>query len=553
MLNFFLNVHLRYKIRKKLFFLFKNKKNFVKTNSKNLILIEFNKWSCIILSMAYVLKILREEIDAKIYAYPENGFLRILKPNFFTKIKWQIGVLFKLKSFGIYSALGTNKFINVENYERKALTLKAKNKLSEIFSKVIDRSSFLNLHLENILVGDLFYDTYLKIYHKETIDIHDKNFILFLEKSILYFYFWHNFFKKNKVKAIIVSQAVYNSSIPLRIGIKFNSKCISASPFYIFSLSKKMMFYHNQFLLYKKNFLKLSSLEKTKGLKIVKKKLKEYFNGAISLPEKATYLRHSTFVGNKEKPILFNKKSKKIKVLICAHRFSDAPHSLGIHLYDDYYQWLMSLLKISTNTNYEWYIKTHPVNSNFIDKTTEIIRDLIKTKYQNVKLISPETPHRAILKIGINFVLTCNGSVASEYPYFDIPSINASRSNPHVDFSFSISPYSRKIYENFINNLKKFKSKIKINKKEILQYYLMSNFYYSPSWFAYDWLKIINSFKNKNDIYRDVFYNYWMNNFSLLEHNKKLETLRNFIKSNDYVINFNHSRISFLDHLKKFN
>lgn len=121
---------------------------------------------------------------------------------------------------------------------------------------------------------------------------------------------------------------------------------------------------------------------------------------------------------------------------------------------------------------------------------------MVKTKYQNVKLVSPETPHREILKIGINFVLTCNGSVAGEYPYFDIPSINASRSNPHVNFSFSISPYSRKNYENIISNLNKFKSKIKINKKEIFQYYLMSNFYYSPSWFAYDWLKNRNFFKN---------------------------------------------------------
>lgn len=553
MLNFFSKINLIYKIKKKLFFLFVNKKNFAKINSKNIILIEFNKWSCIIISMAYVLKILREGINAKIYAYPENGFLRFLKPNFFTKIKWHIGVLFKLKSFGIYSALGVNKFINVENYEKKELTIKVKKKLSEIFSKGIDRSAFLNLHLENILVGDLFYDTYLKIYHKETVEIDDKNFLLFFEKSILYFYFWHNFFKKNKVKSIIVSQSVYNSSIPLRIGLKFNCKCISASPFYIFSLSKKMKFYHNQFLLYKKNFFKLSSLEKKEGLEIVKKKLKEYFNGSISLPEKATYLQQSTFVGNNKKKIIFHKSNKKIKVLICAHRFSDAPHSIGFHLYEDYYQWLMSLLKISLNTNYEWYIKTHPVKSNFIDKTTEIIRNLIVTKYQNVKLISPDTPHREIMKIGINFVLTCNGSVASEYPYFDIPAINASRSNPHVDFPFSISPYSKKIYENIIKNLDKFKSKIKINKKEIFQYYLMSNFYYSPSWFAYDWLRIRNFFKSKNDIYRDAFYIYWLNNFSLSEHNQKLDALRNFLKSKDYVLNFNHSKISFLDHLRKFN
>ena len=81
----------------------------------------------------------------------------------------------------------------------------------------------------------------------------------------------------------------------------------------------------------------------------------------------------------------------------------------------------------------------------------------------------------------------------------------------------------------------------------------MNDFYYSPSWLMDDWSKVINYFTNRNDIYKEAFYNYWLRNFSEINHNKITQTLRNFIKSGDYIINFKHSNISFLEHIKKFN
>jgi hypothetical protein len=551
--NFFLNIYIRYKIKKNFNLYFNTKNNEVK---KDIILVEFNKWSSVVVAIAYVVKILREKIDAKVYAYPENEFTSLIYPrNFFNNVLWHIGKLFRTKSFGIYSAFGTDKFININTKTiDPQLLLKSKKQFSKILKSKIDNFKILNLHLENVHIGDLVYDSYLKIHRKATIDVDDKHFLIFLEKSILYFYYWHNFFRKKRVKAIVVSQSVYNSSIPIRIGIKFNCKCIVGSPFWIFSLSKKMKFYHNHYLYYKKYFSKLTSKEKINGLHIVKKRLKKYFNGEVSLPHKATYLAKSTYNKNKNSDLIFNKKdNNKIKVLICSHAFSDAPHSRGFHFYEDYYKWLIAVLEISDNTNYDWYLKLHPQNLDFADNTHDIIKNLIRTKFKKIILIDSKVSHHEIIKLGISFVLTCNGSVSAEYPYFNVASINASLSNPHLHFSFSISPKNKKYYEQILNNLDKFKSKVKIKKKEILVYYLMNDFYYSPSWLMDDWSKVMNSFTNRNDIYRETFYNYWLRNFSEITHIKTTQTLRNFIKSGDYIINFNHSNISFLEHIKKFN
>jgi hypothetical protein len=549
---FFLNIYFRYKIKKHFNLYFNNKIN--KTNN-DIILIEMNRWSSVIVAIAYLVKILREKINANVCAYPENEFTTFLKSrSFFNNVFWHIGILFKLKTFGIYSAFGTNEFINIDKKGTDGqLLIKSKKQFLKIIKNKINNFKILDLHLENIHVGDLFYDSYLKIYRKETVDLNDKIFLDFLERSIYYFYYWYNFFKTKKVKAVVVSQSVYNSSIPIRIGMQFKCKCIVGSPFYIFSLSKKIKFYHNHYLFYKKYFSKLTVLEKKNGLNLVKKKLKKYFNGEVSLPHKATYLVKSTYTKNKDVKLIPNSKNNSTKVLICSHSFSDAPHSRGFHFYEDYYRWLIAVLEISNNTNYDWYLKLHPQNLAFLDNTHAVIKNLINTKYKKIKLIDSNVSHHEIIKIGINFVLTCNGSVSAEYPYFNIASINASLSNPHLHFSFSISPKSKKYYERILYNLNKYKLKPKIKKNEIFLYYLMNDFYYSPSWLIDDWSKVINSFPNKKDIYREIFYNYWLKNFSKINHNKTAQAVRNFIKSEDYIINFNHSNISFLEHLKKFN
>ena len=135
-----------------------------------------------------------------------------------------------------------------------------------------------------------------------------------------------------------------------------------------------------------------------------------------------------------------NRKLPIIKVLICPHALSDAPHTRGLHLYPDFYEWLVSILKISKQTNYDWYLKLHPDLNQYWDNTEQIVKNLIKKDYGHVKYLDNKTPHSQIISEGINFVVTCAGSVSAEYAYFEIPAINSSLSNPHVDFSFSLNP-----------------------------------------------------------------------------------------------------------------
>ena len=71
--------------------------------------------------------------------------------------------------------------------------------------------------------------------------------------------------------------------------------------------------------------------------------------------------------------------------------------------------------------------------------------------------------------LGIQFVLTVYGTVASELPIYNIKVINASKNQPHADFNFSINPKNLDDYKKLIMNLKN--NRFKIDKKQLYSYH----------------------------------------------------------------------------------
>ena len=554
--NFFKNIYIKFLVKKKFKKLFSNNIN----KSSSIILVEFNKWTSTHISIAYASSVLSKKYNSEIYAYAENGFSKLLFGfSFIDKIYIFLNKFFKFKSYSIYSSFGVRKFIELINIDPQIL-LKFKKNIESIKTKIKNKDDIIKLKLEGVLIGDLIYDTYLRIYKLPTIEVLDPRFIQFLEKSIIYFYFWDNFFKKNKVKGVIVSQAVYNSTIPIRIGLKYNSTCLIAGPIRLRRITKKILYSDNENLTFKRSFAKLSNKQKKLALAKTNEMLELSFEKNHKLSDKDTFLssnayRKKSFVSKNDYNKIWNrnrliKKSKRLKILICPHALSDAPHTRGLHLYPDFYEWLISILEISKQTNYDWYIKLHPDLNQYWDNTERIIKDLLKKKYKHVKYLDNKTPHTRIIFEGINFAITCSGSVCAEYAYFKIPTINSSLSNPHVDFSFSINPKNVSELKKLLLNLDKVKKNF--NKKELLIYFFMNEIYYSDNWLFKDWKDIIEFCSGKKNLYREIFYYYWLTRFDKKMHDRSIKGLKKFIASGDHRINFNHLGDNFMDQLKSF-
>ncbi len=500
-----------------------NKNYFSKPiKSKKIILVEFNRLSSSVISYTYLTNVLKRKYKANICAYRQTT-----KKNKLKDLIWYLASKINIfNTHHIYKSFGTDEFFLPNN-----LKMKRKNidiKIKKIIKGIKSKQDLLNLKIDEIYVGDLFYDSYLMDYKKPTIDINSEEFKKFIHYSIENFFKWKEFFKIKKIQSVVVSHTVYTLAIPLRIAISKSIPAFQCSAEHIYKLSKKNIYAYRQFLDYKNFYKKIDDRVKLKLMKLAKYKLSQKFSGHNISHEFGS--SRSPYENKYYKRIL--KKNNKIKVLIAPHCFFDNPHPYGKNLFVDMYEWLEFLGKISKKTNYDWYIKLHP---DYLDGTKEVI-DSFLDKYKNIKFIENNYSHNQLLKEGIDVALTCFGSIAHEYPLFNRLVINCSLNNPHINYNFSLHPKNKLEYQKILLNLKKINKPI--NKREVYEFYSMFTIL-KKSWLINDFKSLISRYGVKI-IFDTRFYSYWTNEeFSLNKHNFILKSISDFLKTNDYLMNWN--------------
>ncbi len=471
--------------------------------------------------------IICKKYNARIVAYPGYQLLSSnLNLNFIQKLKWKVGNLFSIKSFGIHNSFGVSKIFwpKITN-EINSKAIKEFNKYDKIIKS---KSALENYKINNILIGDLIYDSYLKKNLIPTLDISSKNFKNFFLDSLKLYFFWENYFKKDNVKSLVLYHSVYISALPLRIALSKNipSYIYNYERFYKLNQSRK--FVGLEYLDYKKKFSLFSKNKKKEYLNFSKKKIMKRFKGKVvsDIP----YLSKTAYGKIIKKRVL--KRSNKLKILIAPHSFCDSPHCFGNNLFTDHYEWLDSLGKISNETDYDWYIKCHPDYTGYFDNTDELIKKFV-IKYPKIEYLKSNTSHNQIIKEGISAVLTVNGNIAGEYPFFGIPAINASLNHPHINYNFSITPKNKNEYFRLIKKLKSLKLKIK--KKEVLEHHYMKNEFFNNRWFFQDLNKVKSSLNGYRNFFRISMYEYWIKNFDLEKHNKFYNKIKKFVESKNFI------------------
>ncbi len=530
------------KIKSNKNFCLHNKKYFNKTHScKDAeILVEFNSFHASHIPFSYLSNCLSNIFKCKITAFYNYTLITSsLNPTILEKFKWHIANILNLKTFKIYRSFGAKKIFRPFKFEN----YKTQQNLQNLKKKINTKKKLLSLKIDNIKIGDLIYDTYLKRYQKPTIDFKDKKFHeLFIDFIHLYF-FWKMYLKVNKVKAVIGNHSVYSFGLILRIAIEKNIPTFVASNRFIYRLNKKMKYMHGQFKNYAEEFKKLDQKTRLKGINLAKKRLSLRFSGVGGAKVDLITSQNSSFKNINHKRLI--KKNNKIKVLIAPHDFFDAAHIWGNMLFTDFHEWLVFLGEISKKTDYDWYIKNRPDHpgkfKRYQPHTNEILKN-ISAKYSKLNILPNNYSHNQIISEGIDFVLTCYGSVGMEYAYFKIPVINASYNNPHISYKFNINPRSVKDYKNILLKLDKYKFfKKRINKDEVIQYYFMRHLFLEKNWLIKDlngMLKKVGGYDNQWSYH---FYNYWLNNFNKNSHKNINSSLIKFINSNENYYSILHN------------
>lgn len=520
-----------------------NKKIFNKdfSNSNTQVLVEFNAFHSDHIFLSYLSNYFSQKFKSKIIGF-HNFSLLITDLNYslIKNIRWYLSSKFNYKNFGIYKSFGTKYFI------KPNLDLDQNKKAKKIFEKEIKNikknSDIYKYKFNQMLFGDLFYDTYLKRFYEPTINIGTDRFKTFFLDFIRLIIFWDDYLNKNKVKAVVGVHGQYAYAIVHRLAAKKKIPVILHAEGKIYKINKKHIFQHSEFLFYKKNFNSLSKAKKIKarveGFKIFKNRI----SGISGTKSGSSYISKSSFkkiYKNKKKLLLNN---KKLNILIATQDFFDSINVYGRFIFNDFYEWLNFLGQISKKTNFNWYIKDHPNYAGKYKKyqpfTSNITKEICK-KFPNIKIIPSNTSHNHLIKEGIDLVLTVFGSIQFEYPAFNIPVITASNNVLTKNYNFSIKSLNKKDYLNKILNIRKKKSIFKIN--EIYEFYYM-NFIFHNQDILYPLYSKFNLTKKKWDLYwSEEFYKFWYENFNLDQHKKIFKTIDNFFNSKDITININHS------------
>ncbi len=367
-------------------------------------------------------------------------------------------------------------FFNPFIIDLKKLKIKDK-KIEVIYDKFITnintKKKLFEFRIEEVQLGDLIYDTFLKETKSSTINFDDEYLFKIAKKAIYDFFRWKNIAKEKGSYAVIVTHTCYLQAIPARVFLRYNKKAFQVNHAGIYNLSLKRLWAYNEYYDFPNLFNKLPINFTNKLNKISIKRLKRRFSGEVGVD--MAYSKASAYSRNKNK-VKILAKSNNIKVLIAPHCLFDAPNGFGRNLFLDFEEWLKFLKKIANVTNYDWYIKTHP---DFLPGNEDGIKNILFGS--KIKFLPSSTSHLNLIKEGIDVVLTVYGTVASEYAALGKTAINASLSNPHIKYNFNLNPTNKKEYEKILKNLKFYL--IKPNKNDVIKYYSMKLYTDTSKWF----------------------------------------------------------------------
>ena len=489
-------------------------------NKDNQILIEMHPIQPNHIAISHFSRVLSEIHDAQLVGYQARIQFELIN-----KIKFYFSKYYK-----IYKSFGVNKFMNINKHIYKTLADQLANKL---MSEVKSKSDLENLVVNDICFGDLIYDEYLKLNKVPTVNIKSDEYRKILFEFCILYYYWKDIFSKNNIKGLIVSHSCYFMGIPVRIAISLGIAVYQVNLQSVYFLSKKNMFPYSEFHSYKDDFEKLEVATKKRGITKAHERLKLIFEGRTDVDQ--PYIKNSAY-SQKKTPIRILDNKRPIKILIASHSFYDSPHGLGMSLFPDFLEWLEFLGEISNQTDYEWYIKTHP-GIDILDQKT--IDDFV-SRFEKIILIPNMTSHHQLIDEGINIVLTIHGSIGIEYAAKNITVINASLNNPHISYDFNIHPKSKEDLKDIIFNLNNYVN-LNLFSENVYKCYYMKYLNEKHDIFFSNYQSIINQIGGSSSPFSSKIYDRWIDYCTADIQTKIEENLKKFVLSREYKIKSNWS------------
>lgn len=487
------------------------------------VLFELNGMHSAHIAYSYLANVLAKKYVARITAYAPRAV-----PSFWRKIEYKLSRYLPLREFAIYRSFGATGFFQPQlDYSQSE---RARRLTDQILAGLKNKVDIELIRIDGTWLGDLIYDSYLRTFNKPTIEITDSSFKEFLLSTIGLYVFWDDYFKSHDVRAVNVSHSVYVNAIPLRIAVSRDIPAFQINATHAYRPSKQNLFTYNDFFGFREMFRSLPADIQKAGLEQARQKIELRFSGKVGVD--MGYSTKSAYGEHKKQRLL--KESAQTKVLIATHCFFDSPHSYGNNLFPDFYEWLDFLGKMTLETDYDWYIKTHP---DYLAGTMEVIDSFIK-KYPKFHLLPADSSHHQIIAEGINVALTTYGTIGFEYAALGVPVVNASLNNPHIAYNFNLHPKSIGEFREILKNLDHID--LHIDKNEVYEYYFMKHIYNTNDWLFSNYKQMEEEVGGYSEQFTSKVYGVWMREWTPARHAEINAALNSFIDSGDFRLGSRH-------------
>lgn len=492
-MNFIKNFFNKYRL-----FLSKYEKKFIIQNSNFLKFSQKRKTIIFIINYDYYFLLLYKNLinEKKLFqdynivgvwatnVYPnkhKNFYIYNLK--LILNIIYDIFIFFKCKK--IFSSIGFSKFYHYNfSYPFKKKSKILNNKLN--FQNI---NELIQFKFENIWLGDLIHDTFVKFTSSPTVDLKHPSLKKITKKSIATL----DFIKKldselNFIKLISPYSSYLSFGALVRYSLMNKKEVFTCGS--MFSYFKKMPLNRP---LHSENSLNFKSMfenlkNKEEKIKLSRKEMDEKFSGKKVISNQ--YIAVNTY---DEKFYKYDDdRLKQLDGVVFLHDYFDASHDQENLIFNNFYDWSEYTFNLIRNEKLNIGVKTHP-NSVYESKKAE---ESFKKKYPDLIWIDSKISNLNIFKKkNIKFGVSVNGSVLYELPYFNKLGISCG-TNPTSAFDFNLNPKNLDEYKYFLKNAHKENFK----KIDIIEVYKM---YYAYCMMNKDDIKLVSrdlsllSFKSK--------------------------------------------------------
>jgi len=417
------------------------------------------------------------------YAYFANHFARKASAsiewyNFYTRRDREIEQIYT--SFGARAGLSLELATFDEEEARKLA--------ARLFSDLRTKWDVIGIEVDGVNLGDLIYDTYLRIGPYPTVDLVDPKLAEIIHHAVRITRACLSYFSKRKVIGIIPDHFTY-----LYSGIITRCAFLAKIPVYLvcygpsfFAISASIdgdgrlparwpcRHFHEM-------FARLTPEEqeegRAKGRKIIQRRLTGHEDGMLTIGGSiyGEPVVKSAYSDAGDAPVL--EVTGRPRILVLLHDYCDAVHCYRDMLFPDFYEWSHFLLKHASDTEFDWYVKPHPNSARtgiLYDVTQRVLLEL-KAQYPRIRFLQPTTSSLQIIKEGVDAMFTGYGTAGHEFAYLGVPVVNAG-DNPHIAYEFNLHPRTQEEYLDCIQHADALK--VKMRREDIEEFVYMNYVYY---------------------------------------------------------------------------